>query len=807
MSQESLQESIERPQLEAAIQAVKDKGWDVNPFTVAEEARVVPSCITRNGEFMQILIAERGGDVSFLPRDEELLKRNSELEATVQDLEKENNSLATRLAEGEEPKQKTAEEQMIEEQMKALLTSESDAQVKALEQELEQAYTQVLDLEEEQRELTRSVTGLEKVNEALNVRLRELEAERDTLQTGAAAPSADLEEEKRDLTRSLAGLERVNEALNTHIREVEAQRDAALAAQQQGGAGQSADFEEERRDMSRSIAGLERVNEALNSRLRELEAERAELIKQQGQGSESADGRPSTEENETIKLQLTARAEELMNANRTLAAQVTELEARNQELTATVGQHEGVILELEAKLAELQQEADMLALQLQNAFNVGYQKAMADKEQLVPEVAQVEAVQQPNYATPQESFAADAPFNAAPPVAEAAPEIFQPAEPVIEVPAAADDQGQKEYATHAYDEAEGGWGSEERIHNFARTGPYVASEFNPLESLTWRDLETVYSMGVLSIKDFSRNLGEYNAPQSGSRDSEETGETLAAGSNNGEDGRTTLPPAGSVDARSAAAPPPPPPPRQQSPRKEQAVDLPDLPKGELDFIDPNDVLDLDKLDIFENLEDLEDLNSLQAMYQPLNISFEDQTEDQAETGDRVPIVQAQNRIGTETGETPAVGEESGKKPSDEELRQLISSRIAKEQERPADEKEEKKRFAGSNKFVGGKGGKSADDNDKVAPETKSSTAIPAIPTKAYSPEVRKACGLLGLRPDELTKELINAEWKKQFAANHPDLGGDKETAIALNEAKTTLLRFLDQNTPKLGTKFGKKKQD
>jgi hypothetical protein len=66
--------------------------------------------------------------------------------------------------------------------------------------------------------------------------------------------------------------------------------------------------------------------------------------------------------------------------------------------------------------------------------------------------------------------------------------------------------------------------------------------------------------------------------------------------------------------------------------------------------------------------------------------------------------------------------------------------------------------------------------------------------------------ILGVRPEDMTKQIVLQAWKNQIAAPgvHPDLGGDNEAAVYLNLAKDTLVRWLDQNGPKLGKKFGRK---
>ncbi len=76
--------------------------------------------------------------------------------------------------------------------------------------------------------------------------------------------------------------------------------------------------------------------------------------------------------------------------------------------------------------------------------------------------------------------------------------------------------------------------------------------------------------------------------------------------------------------------------------------------------------------------------------------------------------------------------------------------------------------------------------------------------RVVPPDVRKACLILGVRPDNITYEIAQESWKRAIAAPgvHPDQGGDTELAVYLNTAKDVLMRFLDAQAPKLGKKFG-----
>jgi hypothetical protein len=68
--------------------------------------------------------------------------------------------------------------------------------------------------------------------------------------------------------------------------------------------------------------------------------------------------------------------------------------------------------------------------------------------------------------------------------------------------------------------------------------------------------------------------------------------------------------------------------------------------------------------------------------------------------------------------------------------------------------------------------------------------------------------MLGVRPDELTIKIVIDAWKAQITAPgvHPDQGGDTETAVYLNLAKDSLVKYIEAQAPKLGKKFGQPSQ-
>jgi hypothetical protein len=325
--------------------------------------------------------------------------------------------------------------------------------------------------------------------------------------------------------------------------------------------------------------------------------------------------------------------------------------------------------------------------------------------------------------------------------------------------------------------------STEAIYNIARSGPYVASDFNPLGELSWKDLETVYNFRVETLIDYGRSLPSGKTPDPepytppGPNGSQPkladlidpdilsmlpSDEEIANLQNleavvymSHEEADVTPLPTESLYSQDA---------RYQDPNatgdRLQAMNDPR-------FIDGQAVVDLDALDIFDDLDEYVDVDKIHVI-------------------DDVQLDQ---------------GPESG-----DELRELIKGRIQQAAEiqndqtpramgpaaAPAAEGDGGAIGRSRSKFVGGA---------KAPQEPKANNFV----VRQIPPEIRRACLILGLRPEELTTAAVIEYWKKQIAAPgvHPDHGGDTEAAIYLNTAKDTLVRWIDAQAPKLGKKFNK----
>ncbi|CAN5453368.1 hypothetical protein BH10CYA1_BH10CYA1_26860 [soil metagenome] len=298
------------------------------------------------------------------------------------------------------------------------------------------------------------------------------------------------------------------------------------------------------------------------------------------------------------------------------------------------------------------------------------------------------------------------------------------------------------------------------IYNIARSGPTISSSaYNPLVELSWKDLQTVYNFSVASLKDYAKP-GFGNEPG-------------ALGGTNFADSSTLQPKP--VKPRHDASletsdslDPPDYDPRRTGDRLQALSDPRNL-------LDSEAIVDLDALDIFDDLDDYVDI-------------------------DKIEVIN--DVISKPKAEEPSMG--------GDELRELIKGRIKQAADIPNEEsaprmttpppaggaasKDSAAAGAGPrNKFIGGA---------KTGQEPPS--AVPAFVVKTIPPEIRKAFMILGLKPEEATTRSVIEAWKKQIASPgvHPDLGGDTEAAVFLNTAKDQLVRWLDQQAPKLGKKFG-----
>jgi hypothetical protein len=328
------------------------------------------------------------------------------------------------------------------------------------------------------------------------------------------------------------------------------------------------------------------------------------------------------------------------------------------------------------------------------------------------------------------------------------------------------------------------------IFNIARSGPYVASDFNPLVELSWKDLETVYNFRVETLIDYGRNLTQAKPSDAQA--------PAAFGSNGGgqpkladlidPDILSMLPSDQEIadlqnleavvhmSHEEAEVTPLPAEPLHHQMYDERGQD-PNATGDRLQaindprFIDGQAVVDLDALDIFDDLDEYVDLDKIHVIE---DVHLEQESGDELRELIKGRIQQAaeiQNEQAPRTMSSgaAAAGPAAGPAPADGDAGAIPRSR---------------------SKFVGGA---------KAPQEPKANNFV----VRQIPPEIRRACLILGLRPEELTSAGVIDAWKKQIAAPgvHPDHGGDTEAAIYLNTAKDTLVRWIDAQAPKLGKKF------
>jgi len=274
-----------------------------------------------------------------------------------------------------------------------------------------------------------------------------------------------------------------------------------------------------------------------------------------------------------------------------------------------------------------------------------------------------------------------------------------------------------------------------------------------------------------------------------------------------------------------------------------------------------DVLDLDKLDIFEGMEDIDELNQIEVIEDVVLPGTTQPTEAQKKSkyksSEHIPVVSSddlhdliKSRIkkAGDTHEPPRF--DSLKSPAGAE-RSTVSgtsnpvaapgagadasqdaagasgadysgavpgtASSAKNEAVspppvPSIKELDALRQGARNKFVGGKAAASplsppgSTSNPDSPIGASASNASMLLSTRGVPPEIRKACMILGVRPEDLTLKEVNEKWKAQLTAPgvHPDQGGDTESAIYLNTAKDTLVKWINDQNSKMGKKFGKK---
>lgn len=927
MAREDTGELLEKTKVESAIYRLKDKGSDINPYSVAEEAGLERTVVSRDKDAMELIIRARGGDVTFEPPNNDILRRCNELDATILEMENENNLLAIKVSELEDKLLQAGTgggSEDINEQVKALLSSESDVQIQRMERELETAYAQVVTLQEDNKDLGHSVSGLERVNEALNARLRELEEENKSLKDagsssddsassgkddGTSYSGTDPDElvsANREMKRRIKDLAEANRKQLRRIKDLE-QSNQEASRLVEAAELQKAELQQEAESLGAQLSntwnvayqkGFSDADEKAKKLISESQAKmqndlqslqyvqaKSEAQFQIDIQTARADAKARAAEVEMLQSEITALRQALSQAQTELAnipiqqqqtiAAPQEQYASNQGQPADEQMLTGELVaygspnyppqsigsepargftfappaEVQAQVAVaevLQDQAQAEPLPLHAQF----QEDLEIQEQLQEEQLQVQMQEQQIQAQLAQTQPEPEPTNqqeTLPPPSHYQEQLTQQESTTPQEPPVTQFQSQaqpaQDYGQRLYDPVVTESGGQE-ILNFARTGPYVGGQTNPLENMSWRDLETVYSMGVLSIKDFARNIPDpykREVDQSASEAPPVTSQSEPANHNYQQNQQYEQPPVyGQQD--SLYEQPPfygeslyeeqapaygeqyPQHQYQQSPAANpyavsgapdnggQQGYAPGYSGQDYDnqgvgaalgaesvtntsesavmdptaFVDQSGVLDLDQLDIFEDLEELEDLSNIEIMADdPLVNELLEPDKGEVSTAELQSLVK--NKI----QQTKDMNEQAA-----------AAARIA------AASGNGEEKAAKLHKFVGQKAAAAqAAQETPSPPPPNPHAASNFVRAKPIPPEIKKHLGILGLTMETLSKETVLKEWKAQAAANHPDQGGNQEVATAINQAKLELLKYLEKNEPKLGKKFGRRATD
>lgn len=625
------------------------------------------------------------------------------------------------------------------------------------------------------------------------------------------------------------------------------------------------------------------------------------------------------------------------NIDAELALQYQEI---SQELEKAVGINQELydrgselaerVVELEAKVAELETEAEQLAMQLQNAWSVGYQKGLADaKEKQVMTTGEVatEVIPPPRVvAGPNESVVSTG--EELPIVGEPLIETHETeyrhiededeSAPEVKMPAPVGAASAQEQSGQPADIA----GYNDRVFNAVKEGPAGPKPSDLYSALSWKQIETTYQYSTVQGRA-GANLYFEPLP---SGDSPEPPAPEPA--------PAPVPaPAPAPVPAPAPAPAPEPERRQrkmanisfdppeepivgaggriegladtfveslsQDPFTQSLTDAPSLnsmlgvgqtlsqserspferPPSRSDTVDlskvdekknaevetfsaltalplsePGDELDLDKLDIFEGLEDIEELSNIEVIE---DVILPDEPDKQSTSTNNASAINGdlkdliKNRIKQAHDNQ---GEPQSEPLAETPGEQAQTQSTGQPATDPASISAEAIRQGVRSKFVGGKSAPSP--GPAVAPTTATSGTAPGAPgatqgstqgttqgsipgstpgaatagastqsagipsepaaapgtgtgtgtaaPRAVPPEIRKNCMILGVRPEDLTVKNVIDAWKAQITAPgvHPDQGGDHETALYLNIAKETLVKYVESQAPKLGKKFG-----
>jgi hypothetical protein len=408
-------------------------------------------------------------------------------------------------------------------------------------------------------------------------------------------------------------------------------------------------------------------------------------------------------------------------------------------------------------------------------------------------------------------------------------------------------------AKHAYDPTSG-------IYNVARSGPYVASDFNPLIELSWKDIEDVYNYRASTLKDYARNVpsapnklgatvsleknsngadkkpGEFEdaaslvdanilamlpsdaelsslqeldtavymseevadiVPESSfgytkDQDPDATGDRMQAMVGYKPDVHANrLNPSADERANPSTASQSAanPAAADQSAANPSTAKQPTV-KPSAQAFDSEGIVDLDALDIFDNLDEWIDIDRLERGEDPFGKTSDQTSANAAQT---IKTDELAELIKKRIEQASEMAAEAPAQARGLGLGKPPTHAGPQPAAEPAEAGGDPSQPRAKSKFLGGKA-------SSAAAPTPTTPYVKVIP-----PDIRKACLILGVRQEDLTTAAVVEAWKRQIVDVHPDKGGDTETAIILNTAKDSLVHWIEAQAPKLGNKFGKPK--
>ncbi len=733
----------EKERVVAAISALKAQGADVNPYTVSGEAQVPRSTLYRDPELMDLIYRERNGDDSSH-------MSNDEFQSKIAELEESNEALNEQIWD-------------LEKQLETMTKAKQDAYVQGFQAGIEEAAKRLAASTGAETTGPRPVIHVDTpvaesapVSQVPEFKPTPVAAGLgETNYAYSEAPSTPSARSNGEGSEKAASKRKIDETTG----EYEPLSDSHIAGDYRFGDSL----------MAQELDESYNPAESLSSELQYAEAAAAPEAEAQSAWAGPEAGPESESEEEEEEEDGDEEDDDEEEGEETAAAPPQQKPSNPEE----TGEHD-IFDDIESLVSEQREPQPATKHRGPDIdFSLADERAHGEPEQPVrakknfPDIdfgLSSESDDQNGGEYHQDAVAAGA--------RQAAPRSPEPQHAGVAAQAA--DDGTVGQLTRDPD----------GIYNIARSGPTVSSSaYNPLVELSWKDLQTVYNFSVASLKDYAKP-GFGNEPGA-------LGGTNFADSSTQQPRTPAQPQAQQQAPAQAQAQAQTPAQAQPKPRVAPRGPEPEFPdprrtgdrlqalSDPRNLLDSEPIVDLDALDIFDDLDDYVDL-------------------------DKIEVID--DVIAKPKAEEPSMG--------GDELRELIKGRIKQAAEMPNEPSAPRMTTPPQPSKEDGKDAKDGKGAPAAGPRNKfiggakagqePPAAVPSFVVKQIPPEIRKACMILGLKPEEATQKSVIEAWKKQIASPgvHPDLGGDTEAAVYLNTAKDQLVRWLDQQAPKLGKKFG-----